>query len=206
MTSRTHSSKFTRIGFTLVELIAVVAMVGITAAVAIPGVTSRMRDRRVSEAAQRVAQTYGDARMRALGRGSAILVRFESGRFRLREAQRGPLSLDPACAALPVSSCTTTNWNDSTAGQYRDLTGLDLSLRSEYGTGSSKVEVSLQNEAGTPLPNFDVCFTPSGRAFSRSNFAQDLLPLSAATTAEVERSGFRTRRVLVLPNGRARVL
>src|SRR5690606_14583117 len=105
-------------GFTLMEMLAVVVLITILAAIAIPLATKQMRDRRTHEAAQQVATLYQSARMRAMGRGSAVLVRYVPGApatFELLEAQRGPATtpegaVDAACAALPVSSCLTTNW------------------------------------------------------------------------------------------------
>ena len=184
---------------------AVVVMVSIAAAVAIPQVTKRMRDRRVQEAALRIANIYRGARMRAMGRGSAMLVRFTSGEYIVREAQRGALEANAACAPLPVSSCTTTDWNNAAAGQYRELPGFDVAAHGEYGTGASATSVAMQSESGGTLSSLDVCFTPLGRAFTRSDFSQELTALTSAKTAEISRSGFRTRRIVVLPNGSARL-
>src|SRR5688572_2277518 len=76
-------------GFTLVELVAVVVIIAIVAALAMPSITSRLRERRVQQAAQTVAQIYSTARMRAMGRGAAVLVRYTAGEFQIREAIRG---------------------------------------------------------------------------------------------------------------------
>jgi hypothetical protein len=60
------------------------------------------------------------------------------------------------------------------------------------------------------LSNLDVCFTPMGRAFMRTNFEEPLTPLTETHVAQVFRSEEgtvlgRTRRVLILPNGTARI-
>jgi type II secretion system protein H len=65
-------------GFTLIELVVVVLIIGLCAAIATPSIASQVRERRSRDAAQRVAQLYSMARMRALGRGSAVLVRYRS--------------------------------------------------------------------------------------------------------------------------------
>src|SRR5688572_14870591 len=62
-------------GFTLIELCAVVLIITVFAAVAIPTAVSQLRDRRMQEAARRIGMVYRQARLRALGRGSAVLVR-----------------------------------------------------------------------------------------------------------------------------------
>ena len=189
-------------------------MITILAATSIPLITRQMRDRRTQEAAQRVASLYRDARMRAMGRGSAMLVRYTPGtrgRFEIREAQRGSTdsptgSSSAACSALPVSSCLTPDWNGAVDDEYRILTYLDLANRGEY----DRLNIDLLNESKTPLSTLDICFTPMGRAFSRSNLAQNLQPLTSAHVAEVYRAEGsnrlgRTRRVLILPTGSSRI-
>src|SRR5688500_11028421 len=98
---RRRSSREAR-GFTLVELVAVVVIIAIVAALAMPSITSRLRDRRIQQAAQTVAQLYSTARMRAMGRGAAVLVRYNAGDFELREAIRGAtVETDANCRPLP---------------------------------------------------------------------------------------------------------
>jgi type IV fimbrial biogenesis protein FimT len=192
----------------------VVVIITVLATLAIPLVTEQLRDRRTQEAAERVASVYREARMRAMGRGSAVLVRFTTGtrgRFDVYEAQRGTSdaptgSSDPNCAALPVPSCLNTNWNAAVGTSYRQLTFLDLANRGEY----DRVSIEMKDQAGAAVSTLDICFTPMGRAFSRTNTAATLSQLSNVHSAEVYRSDGstrigRTRNVLVLPNGVARL-
>lgn len=201
-------------GFTLVEMMAVVIMITILAGIAIPMVTSQLRDRRVHEAAQRVAALYHMARMRAMGRGSAVLVRFSpgtAGKFEVLEAQRGirdaPVgNSEDACAALPISSCLTPDWNTPASGDFRPLAGLDLANRGEY----DKLQITMADESDAAVANLDICFTPMGRAFWRTNVNQPLTPLTSTHVAQVFRATGATplgrqRRVLVLPNGSSRL-
>lgn len=195
-------------GFTLVELMTVVIMITIFAAIAIPMLTQQMRERRAQQAAERVAELYRSARLRAMGRGSAVLVRFSPGtrgRFEVLEAQRGSGAAE-GCEALPVSSCLLPNWNGPADEDYRSLTVLDLAARSEYG----QLTIDMYDRSDGELANLDVCFTPMGRTFSRTNTAEALTPLSEAHVAQVWRTENavqvgRTRRVLLLPNGTSRL-
>jgi type IV fimbrial biogenesis protein FimT len=194
----------------------VIVIITVVAALAVPAITRQMKDRRTQEAAQRVAGMYRDARMRAMGRGSAVLVRYtpgNQGRIDMWEAQRGtgdaPTgSSDADCATLPVSSCLTPDWNVGAPGtSYRAITALNLANRGEY----DRVNISMIDEAGNGVSALDVCFTPMGRTFFRTTLTQPLQPLASTHTAEVYRAEGstrigRTRRVLVMPNGASRLI
>src|SRR5690348_11219564 len=83
-------------GFTLIEMMAVLALIGIVVAAAAPSWVEIQRDRRTDAAARAIADIYRIARSRALGRGSAVMVRWNanatlsagppaSGHFTVRE-------------------------------------------------------------------------------------------------------------------------
>jgi type IV fimbrial biogenesis protein FimT len=184
-------------------MMTVVVLITILASATIPLATRQLRDRRTQDAAQKVATLYQSARMRAMGRGSAVLVRYTPGTpgtFTVLEAQRGPNDTpngapNEACAALPVSSCLTTDWVNAATKQYRAVSTLDM-------TGDSGL--TLVMNGGTAL---DICFTPMGRTYSAVT-GQVLAATSTVYTATVGRatsSNVRERQVLILPNGAARL-
>lgn len=177
-------------GFTLIELMVVVVIVGILAVIAVPSVTDRLRERRSQEAAERIALLYRTARMRAMGRGGAVFVRFTSGGFFMFEAV-APMQGDPSCV-LPFTGCANPP-------QTTEVTRLDLPNRSEY-SGIAVAEGASRTE-------LEVCYSPLGRAFVRGAPADPLAPLASVLTFDVNRGSGAglTRRVTVLPNGIARV-
>jgi type IV fimbrial biogenesis protein FimT len=184
-------------------MMAVVVMITVLAVIAIPLATRQLRDRRTQDAAQQIATLYQSARMRSMGRGSAVLVRYAPGTpgtFTMLEAQRGPNDTangtpNAACAALPVSSCLTTDWVTAALEQYRTVTTLDQS-------GDTGLTIVMNGGIG-----LDICFTPMGRTYAGTT-GQTLTSVTDVYTAAVGRaasSNVRARQVLILPNGAARL-
>ena len=190
----------TRRAFTLLELVAVVSIITIFAALAIPSAVLQLRDRRVQEYARRIGLVYRQARMHALGRGSAVLVRFNGGDVTVHEARTGDTTGGANCADLPVSTCRI-NWGNATLS--REIDGVHKPTGGEL----SNISIGITDGADVAVPALDVCFTPMGRAFARTAFTADFAPNASAYIASVSRPGAgRTRRVALLPNGTARLI
>jgi prepilin-type N-terminal cleavage/methylation domain-containing protein len=191
-------------GFTLLELMAVVLIITVFAALAVPSAVAQLRDRRVQEAARRLGMVYREARLRALGRGSAVLVRMLSGDITVMEARVGTdVGGVAGCSELPVSSCLNTDWSNPLS--RRIVGGFHVPTSGEQAT----MTVALSDSANAPVTNLDICFTPMGRVFSRRAIAVGTAfgPIDGTYVATVNQPGLtRTRRVALMPNGTARLM
>jgi len=198
-------------GFTLVELVVVVIIVGVMASLAIPTITGQLRSRRTQFVAKEVSNLYRNGRMRAMGRGSAVLIRFDrsvdqEGRFEVREAVRSGQA-NPNCDRLPVNSCTLTSWlpqnpDSMVIGQ------LTIAGRAEL----EGIRTRVKDPGNNDQTAMDVCFTPMGRAFMRYGQANPFTPQTTVPRVKVSRVNATTqnpygpsRWVLVLPNGNTRL-
>jgi type II secretion system protein H len=188
-------------GFTLIELLVVVVIITVIATLAGPAAVAQLRDRRVQESGRKLALLYREARLHSVGRGSAVLVRFDGIKFVVLEARAGALA---ACPDAPVADCLGTPWV-SNPGMSREINRFAPTATS--GDLSTQT-VSLRDGIGANVTALEVCFSPNGRAYSRQAIddGTPLLPMTQAYLATFTRPGLgRPRRVALLPNGTARM-
>jgi len=196
-----HASR----GFTLIELMVVVLIIAIMATLASPSITEQMRERRSRDAAQQLSGLFSNSRMRALGRGAGVMVRYRAATgFTVLESIEGTAAAtlrgSATCAAQPGLGCIANNWTDPS-----------LSRQVNLYIPPPTVTVTVRNQGGTAQTQMDLCFTPLGRSFISFDGAPPTLPMVGATTIDVQRLNSANqpigllRSVAVLPTGMARV-
>ena len=194
------------VGFTLLELLVVVIMIGVIVTFAIPSIATQMRDRRMNQAAHQVSLIFRQARAFAMGRGGAVLVHFDvggnpRGRFEVREAIDVNVE---HCQTLPATSCSAANWNAAAVTANRLVTTFDPSDLDAFSNVQLKVLLPNGSDAGSAV---DICFSPLGKPFRRLSFITPFMPMNDVPTVEVspiDGLGL-TRNVLIVPNGASRL-
>src|SRR4051812_10075625 len=141
----------------------VVLLIGVIAALGVPSIASLMRDRRTNQAAHEVALLYRQARSLAMGRGAAVLVRFDgagNGKIEVRE------SLDPNlkhCISLPATSCSAAKW-DAASTFNRLVSSFDVN---NDGRNTNVKLAFFQADGTSAGSQVEVCFSPLGRPYRR---------------------------------------
>jgi type IV fimbrial biogenesis protein FimT len=192
-------------GFTMVEMLAVLAMIGILTVVAAPSFINMMRDRRINSAALQVVDMYRTARTRALGRGAPVLITWNEDDG-LKVLSSGVLTIrEPAAPNSPEPSpgCTGIPWDNPDQ--------IYTYMRFDFGSGQYERAVlsfidhgGAVDSAGTRRPRADICFSSRGRAFIRTGGA--FSELTSVPTFTIKNSGTSlVRTVFVPPNGVARL-
>lgn len=148
---------------------AALLVASLLAAMALPLMSIRSRDRRAQQFAQQIALFYREARTRAMGRGTAHLVRFSTstnpqGRLEMYEAVQTVGSNNAgSCANLPyigVNSCASVAWVTGAQSRQVDV------LVEPFSGANAEVFSTFEFNGGVQA-DVDVCFSPGGRSYIR---------------------------------------
>jgi len=201
-----------RRGFSLIELMVVVTLVGLTAAIAVPSYSELMADRRVQDDALQVASLLREARARAMARGSAVLVAFTNGGssggvFNVYESVTSMPGIVSAVNRVPLGTCRApSRWAPLTAANAKiwAISTADFTGTRDTVTGLQTV---YRDQAGTDLNAVYLCFTPTGRVYQSATPSFDAVqPLAASHQFVLRRTSVPlARRVLVTSAGTFRV-
>jgi prepilin-type N-terminal cleavage/methylation domain-containing protein len=148
--------------FTLIEVMVVVVIITLMSAMAIPTMRRRLESNRTRAGAENLAALFRSARLNAMGRGAATVVRFASGQVEVREAVLGPgcLPANSGCATVPVNSCTDAVNRFAAGGNNRQIANINVTQ------GGDLLATMDYRAAGALVasPGVDICFTPLGFA------------------------------------------
>jgi prepilin-type N-terminal cleavage/methylation domain-containing protein len=204
--------------FSLIELLVVVIIIGILAALAIPSLSLSSYERDTYGDAGHIMQLFRAARARAIGRGGATMVAItyasttDRGTFQVYEA----VAANPAGAAGSQSPVATCKWpTDWTLANLTPIDGLNLNPPS----GTSNVEVlaniqavpSIYNPTKTAITAAYVCYTPLGRSYvavgttPKPDFSGQQSTLYPITIDVTNANSATIRTVVIPPNGMARI-
>ncbi len=222
---RAPSQKMRQRGFSLIELLVVVIIIGVIAALAMPSMTVARFDRLAYDDAGQIMQLIRSARTRAIARGGAVLVTMSAN----GSADRGTLGMYEAVAPnalgglarTPVATCKSpTDW---TVLNVAGLTNNVLGLGGVNLNGALEAQADVQTQIFIyPSPAApqrvavanglaSICWTPIGRSYvaqgtTTKTMFDGLLPTTSPIELQVQRANGGTyRSVLVPPNGMARL-
>lgn len=183
----------------------VVIIIGILATIAVPQIATRMRDRRAATTSQEIALLYRNARVRAMGRGYSVLVRYTTAAgFTVLDALPGGGIAGENCQARMPPSCATTAWDVPLATRIVQ-TFNPASTGSAANNAGVVLTVNLQ-PANTAANLLETCYSPRGKVYNRTVAANPFTPLTGLIDVNITRgTNSVARHVSIMPNGMSRL-
>lgn len=179
-------------GFSLLELMVVIVIIGVIASLAMPGMLEARRDGRAYEDASSILELVRNGRTRAIGRGTAVMVSFDvangsRGVYRMYEGvQPNPGGIGQNLSPRVSCSSTIANAWDPNPPSWNvpvNPNGLNLFIDGIDLNGTPETDANIWSAViahGLSIPgqnngpgcsgdcvvnHIDLCFTPAGRPF-----------------------------------------
>lgn len=199
-------------GFTLTELLAVLAMLSVLVVAASPSFVRAMRDRRVARAAMTIVDYIRTARTTAIGHGQPILFRWSSTSLtpqKYADATAGTGSVqivEPiVTTGATTTTCSTTAWNTAAT---QVVSTFDIQSGYYSYTG-----LTFLDDNGNAAAYAEICFATTGRMYLRTSTTTPFHVVLGVPTFGVYNlqnnpamaNLITTRRVLIPQNGVARL-
>ena len=200
--SRPRPRRATQRGFTLAEMLAVVAMISILAVSASPVFVSMMRDRRVNRAAFQLVDMIRIARMRAIGRNVPVQLTWDvtggshqlaTGLFTMNEPVIGTFATANSCLGTFVAGAPSV---------VQEITRFDV------GNGLyENAELKFFDNTNIERAQVSLCFSGRGATFITVGGVAARLagPVVFTVTNKTASITGLVRRVFIPPNGAARI-
>ncbi len=210
-------------GFSLIELMVVIIIIGVVAVLAVPTMAAGRTDRHAYDDAGSIMQFFREARTRAIARGGAILIQMtasgqaDRGTFTMYES----VTINPGGAGganrTPVAACKApTVWiplGDGNASVLVESLNLNGTIEQQADIETDFVTYDPLNGTTNNVPGGFICFTPLGRTYfnqTTPDFNGSLPTVDPLEFRVMRMSGGlplgTIRSVLLPPNGMARIL
>lgn len=195
-------------GFTLIEIVIVMAIMGITLAAALPRIQRWLDDQRLKSAARSVADAFELARAEAIRTGSVHLVFFMEERpgIPLRETYAGQLHTDPGRPVVPILILNDGRQGTANQNCLIDDAEERRTLRAENGVAWGATFANADRAPGDPIADG----TPIGGGISLRDangnattwiaFRPDGIPVAASAACVLGGTGSGTGAIY-LSNG-----
>ena len=192
-------------GFTLAEMLAVIAMISILAVAASPVFIGMMRDRRVNRAAFQIVDMVRTARMRAIGRNLPVELTWDAAGGNNNLASGLLTMREPVVALFAQSRSCLGTYTTGSPSVVQEVTRFDV------GNGLyENAQLKFIDNLGVERASATICFSGRGATYMSvgGGGAQRLAgPVSFTVTnfnAAANVTGLQ-RRVFIPPNGAARL-